>query len=89
MYLQGYEPGMVSSKPLVAFVSFYHDQLMQFRSRPMAVSANSSTQLKKIPFSFSIDLYHFKPGVYTCQVSVLDPTDGKSAFWRAPIKILP
>jgi hypothetical protein len=26
-----------------------------------------------------------QPGRYTCQVSVLDPTAQKFAFWRAPM----
>ena len=29
------------------------------------------------------------PGMYVCQVSVLDPAEQKAAFWRAPIAIVP
>jgi hypothetical protein len=29
------------------------------------------------------------PGRYTCQVSVLDPTSRKFAFWRAPVVVIP
>jgi len=28
-------------------------------------------------------------GEYDCQVTVLDPTGGKSAFWQAPITLVP
>jgi hypothetical protein len=30
-----------------------------------------------------------QPGRYMCQVSVLDPTARKFAFWRAPMVLLP
>jgi hypothetical protein len=29
------------------------------------------------------------PGQYDCQVTVLDPTGQKAAFWQAPIVIIP
>ena len=30
-----------------------------------------------------------KPGPYHCQVTVLDPTGQKAAFWQAPIVLIP
>ena len=29
------------------------------------------------------------PGEYTCQVTVLDPTSQKAAFWQAPVMLIP
>ena len=31
---------------------------------------------------------HRRPGEYDCQVTVLDPTDRKAAFWRAPVLLV-
>ena len=29
------------------------------------------------------------PGRYDCQVTVVDPTGQKAAFWQAPVAIVP
>ncbi len=89
VYLQGYEQSNATPKPLVAFVSFYHDQAKVFETQPIAVIAPASTKLAPIPINFSIGLGQFAPGEYECQVTILDPTDGKSTFWQTPIQIVP
>jgi hypothetical protein len=37
----------------------------------------------------SVPLAKLQPGRYTCQVSVLDPSARKVAFWRLPMMLLP
>jgi hypothetical protein len=37
---------------------------------------------------FSIPLKGLEPRSYDCQVTVLDPEDGRAAFWRAPIVLV-
>ncbi len=44
---------------------------------------------KAIPMRFAIPLGTLEPGEYECQVTVLDPTTQKAAFWRAPVTIVP
>jgi VWFA-related protein len=89
VYLQGYEPATTPPQPLVAFVSFYRDQALQMQSQPIAVTPQPSQLFKPVPLSFDIDLRSLTPGEYNCQISVLDPTSGKSSFWRAPIQVNP
>jgi hypothetical protein len=50
---------------------------------------DGTTILKTMPLQFSIGLNNLPPGEYDCQVSVLDPTGQKAAFWRAPIVVVP
>ena len=38
---------------------------------------------------FSVPLEKLQPGRYTCQVSVVNPTERKFAVWRAPVILLP
>ncbi|MGC2161332.1 MAG: VWA domain-containing protein [Silvibacterium sp.] len=89
VYLQGYETPTTPPKPLIAFVSFYRDQALAMQSQPIAVTPQPSQKLKHVPLSFNLDLNHLAPGEYECQISVLDPTSGKSTFWRAPIQVNP
>ena len=53
------------------------------------MSEGLNEKTKAVPLRFSVPLAKLQPGRYTCQVSVLDPTAQKFAFWRAPIVILP
>jgi len=46
-------------------------------------------RLKTMSLSFSIALNQLPLGEYDCQVTVLDPTAQKAAFWRAPVKLVP
>jgi VWFA-related protein len=89
VYLQAYEQGAPSVQPLVAFVSFYHAQTKAFETPPMEVTDGLNNRLKTMPLSFSIALHQLPPGKYDCQVTVLDPTGQKGAFWRAPVMLVP
>lgn len=89
IYLQAYEPGIDSSRPLIAFVSFYRTHEKAWESQPLKVTESLKNRLKTMPVKFSIGLEALPPGKYDCQVSVLDSTGQKAAFWRAPIAVVP
>ena len=42
-----------------------------------------------VPLRFSVPLGELPNGPYECQVTVLDTTGQKAAFWRAPIVLVP
>jgi hypothetical protein len=89
VYLQAYQQGAPVIQPLVAFVSFYRGQSKVFETQPIKATAGWNNRLRTMPLQFSISLTNLPPGKYDCQVSVLDPTGQKAAFWRAPIVIVP
>ena len=80
-------------EPLVAFVSFYQgqapNQTRVFESRPMEVASGMTNNLKTMPLRFNIALATLPPGEYDCQVTVLNPAEGKTAYWTAPITLVP
>ncbi len=84
VYLQAYEPG-----PLVAFVSLYRGQAKAFESQPIEVKDALNTRLKTLPLKFDIALTKLPPGEYNCQVTILDPTGQKAAFWQTPVMLVP
>jgi hypothetical protein len=71
------------------FVSLYAGQRKAFETQPVEVQSGSSNRLKTMPIQFSIGLADILPGKYDCQVTVLDPTGQKAAFWQAPIVVAP
>jgi VWFA-related protein len=86
VYLQAYEQ-VTTPKPVVAYVSLYRNQAKVFESQPIAVTPAATTKVAAVPLAFNVVLTDLAAGEYDCQVTVLDPTDGKATFWQAPIKL--
>ena len=89
VYLQAYQPGAANIQPLVAFVTFYRGQAKAFETPPLPVSEGLSNKLKTVPLRFSLSLNKLPAGRYNCQVTVVDPTTQKAAFWQAPVMLVP
>jgi hypothetical protein len=88
VYLQAYERNAEQMHPLVAFVSLYRDGAKVLEGAPQAVVDGMNPRSKAVPLRFDLTLGDLSPGSYDCQVTVLDTTDQKAAFWRAPIVIV-
>jgi hypothetical protein len=89
VYLQAYERGATTTQPLVAFVSFYRRQVKAFETPPLSVTEGLDLKSKAVPLRFAFSLSKLPPGKYDCQVSVIDPTGQKVAFWQAPVVLVP
>ena len=89
VYLQAYERNATTTQPLVAFVTFYRGQTKAFETTPLQVVDGLDPKSKALPLKFSLSLSKLPPGEYNCQVTVLDPTENKAAFWQAPIMLVP
>jgi VWFA-related protein len=98
VYLQAYKPPAAPSdpkasapppQPLFAFVSLYLAGQKILETPPAAVQPNPATRLGITPLNFSIPLDRLPTGSYDCQVTVLDPSTQKTAYWRAPILLVP
>jgi VWFA-related protein len=90
VYLQAYEQGVASVQPLIAYVSFYKGQTMAYQTEPIKVSSAATNSLKTMSLDFDIPLNRpqLPTGEYDCQITVLNPTGQKVAFWRAPIMLV-
>jgi VWFA-related protein len=89
VFLHAYEQGAAAMRPLVAYVSFYRGREKAFETRPVKVMAGLNDRLQTVPVEFEIPLGKFAPGAYECQVTVLDPSGRKAAFWQAPVVVAP
>jgi VWFA-related protein len=89
VFVQAYQRGQTTTQPLVAFVSFYRGEVKAFETAPLAVTDGLDAKTKAVPLRFSLPLESLTPGRYDCQVTVLDSTAQKVAFWRAPIVVIP
>ena len=89
VYLQAYEQGSPAIKPLIAFVTLYAGEKKVFESAASEVTQAKDNTVKTMPLQLGLNLSNAVPGMYVCQVSVLNPAEQKAAFWRAPIAIVP
>jgi hypothetical protein len=89
VYLQAYEHDATTPEPMVAYVSLFQNQERAFQSAPLAVVEQNLSRSKAVPLRFDLPLSAIAPGHYDCQVTVLDTTGQKAAFWQAPIVIVP
>jgi VWFA-related protein len=89
VYLQAYEQAAATAQPLIGYVSFYQGQTKVYETQPVEVSPSPSAKVEIAPLNFTVDLSQLPPGKYDCQVTVLDPTGAKGAFWQAPILLVP
>jgi VWFA-related protein len=89
VFLQAYQPAATTLQPLVAFVTFYRGEVKAFETAPLSVTAEADARSKAVPLRFSLPLDGLAAGRYECQVTVLNVTGQKAAFWRAPVVIVP
>jgi hypothetical protein len=89
VYVEAYQPAAQATEPLIASVSFFRGGQKAFETEPLKVAEGLNPKTKAVPIRFSLPLSKLTPGRYTCQVSVLNPTARKFAFWRALVVVIP
>jgi VWFA-related protein len=89
IYLQAYEREATTMHPLAAVVTLLKGEEVVFESPAYTVTEGMDPKSKAVPFKLSLPLGPVEPGEYVFQITVLDPTVQKAAFWQAPIKIVP
>jgi hypothetical protein len=87
VYLQAYQQNVDIAHPLIAFVTFYRGQIKAFETPPLQVTESLNNRLKTMPLKFSFSLQKLPPGEYLCQVTVIDPSGEKAAFWQTPVML--
>jgi hypothetical protein len=54
----------------------------------LEVTQGLNDKSKAVPLRFALPLTSMKPGSYTCQVNVFDPTNQKFVIWRSPVTLV-
>jgi len=77
-----------SQQPLFAFISLYQNGKKLFETQPKSIVPDAASRLGLMPLSFDLNVDDLPRGQYDCQVTVIDPTAQKAAFWRAPVMLV-
>jgi VWFA-related protein len=89
VYLQAYQRNTETTRPLVAFVSFFLDGRKVLETQPLAVTDGLAGRAGAVPLRFALPLDSLPPGRYDTQVTVLEPAGQKVAFWHGAIAVVP
>jgi VWFA-related protein len=75
-------------QPLFAFVSLYQGGKKLYETPPKSIVPSTTSRLGTMPLMFDMGVDNLPRGEYDCQVTILDPSTQKAAFWHAPIKLV-
>lgn len=89
VYLQAYQQGAEPPQPLVAFVTFYRGDTKAFETAPVVVTERVANRLNTMPIKLNFPLDKLATGEYRLQVSVLNPSGQKAAFWQTQVMLVP
>jgi hypothetical protein len=70
---------------LVTSVAFYRGRTRALETKPVEVTDVSGG--RKAVFQLDLPAASLRPGLYTCQVNVVDDTGGTFAFPRFPLYV--
>jgi VWFA-related protein len=88
VYLQAYEREVDTTQPLGVFITFFQGKERVFEA-PFTVTDGLDSKSKAVPLKLSVPLTSLGDGEYVCQVTVIEPTTKKVAFWQAPVRLVP
>jgi VWFA-related protein len=82
-YYEVYDPSTDSGAPLVrTSLAFYRGRVKVFETPVVERAQLDAPDRKADVFQFEVPAENFKPGLYTCQVNIIDEVAGKFAFPR-------
>ena len=82
-YYEVYDPTQADAHPQVrTSLAFYRGKVKVYETPVVEHTALDAADRKAALFEFEVPADRFKPGLYTCQVNIIDEVAGKFAFPR-------
>lgn len=82
--LEAYERDASAVRPLLAYATFFRDGVKVLETAIHAVEA-WNPQTRAVAIRLFIAPGALGPAIYDCQVTVLDPTTKRAAFWSGSV----
>ena len=89
-YYEVYDPALdpTTKEPkLQTYLAFYRGHVKVFETPVVERTTIDAADRQAVIFQFRLPAADFKPGLYTCQVSVIDEVSGKFAFPRLAVYV--
>ncbi|HUI52438.1 MAG TPA: hypothetical protein VLX60_11665, partial [Terriglobales bacterium] len=68
-------------------IEFLQGNVKVYESKQIVATEVTAPERKAVVFQMDLPLHALKPGLYTCQINVIDDISGNFAFPRWPILI--
>jgi VWFA-related protein len=81
-------PPAPDAQPLFAFVTLYQGGKKMYETPPQSIVPSATSRLGTMRLNFDLGVDSLPRGSYDCQVTVIDPSTQKAAFWRASILLV-
>lgn len=83
-YYEVYEPGLTSAKlpDVRTTIAFYRGQVKVLETPVVAKAVMDAANRQAVIFQFEVPASSFGPGLYTCQINIIDEAAGRFAFPR-------
>jgi len=87
-------PKLAPAKPakdsvrILTSIEFLQGGVKVYESKPMVTNEVAAPERKAVVLQMDVPLQPLKPGLYLCQVNILDDVSGTFAFPRFPVLIL-
>jgi len=81
-------PPAADTQPFFAFVTLYQGGKKLYETPPQSVVPSATSRLGTMGLNFDLGVDNLPRGSYDCQVTVIDPSTQKAAFWRASILLV-
>lgn len=88
-YYEVYDPALDPSglPRLRTSLAFYRGRVKVFETPVVDRAAMDDAERKAVVFQFQVPASGLKPGLYTCQVNVIDEISGRFAFPRVAVYV--
>jgi VWFA-related protein len=89
-YYEVYDPALEAGAPLVSTsLAFYRGKVKVYETPAVEHRQLDAADRKADVFEFEVLAENFKPGLYVCQVNIVDEVAGKFAFPRLEMYVRP
>jgi VWFA-related protein len=89
-YYEVYDPALESGAPLLrTSLAFYRGRVKVFETPLVERASVDASDRRAAVFQFEVPASSFKPGLYTCQVNIVDEVAGRFAFPRLEMYVRP
>ena len=89
-YYEVYDPALdpaTKAPKLQTYLAFYRGHVKVFETPVVERTTIDAADRQAVIFQFRLSAADFKPGLYTCQVSVIDEVSGKFSFPRLAVYV--
>src|SRR5262249_24707305 len=89
VYDPAHTPGTKGTPKVVTSIAFFRGRTRAFETSPVEATELPAPDRRKAVFQFDLPAGSLRPGLYTCQINIVDDVAGAFAFPRLQLYVKP